>query len=293
MNRIRLLNIRALNAGNSIASYNMYVHRIIIKIANFLIIFSLRKKYSTARSNLDTSDVQHLSKFSNVWWEKGDLMKGLHALNQIRVPFIRDGLISSGVVKADVIQRAHVLKGINCLEIGCGAGILTEALARLEANVVGLEPSESLVEVARNHARKELKINYICSTIEEHSLERKEHYDCVVCSEVLEHVIDKKSFLKAALESLKPGGSFFVTTFNKTAASFFGGVLVAEYFLKLLPQDTHDWNQFISPAELEGMLKDLNCQTVLVNGFRYEFWNNTMKWQKSTAINYALHAIKE
>lgn len=220
-------------------------------------------------------------------------MKGLHALNQIRVPFIRDGLISTGVVKADKVQRADVLNGINCLEIGCGAGILTEALARLNANVVGLEPSESLIDVARNHVGKDLQIKYICSTMEEHSLEHKEHYDCVVCSEVLEHVIDKKSFLKASLESLKPGGSLFVTTFNKTAASLFGGVLIAEYFLKLLPQDTHDWNQFISPTELESMLKDLNCHTVLVNGFRYEFWNNTMKWQKSTAINYALHAVKQ
>jgi polyprenyldihydroxybenzoate methyltransferase/3-demethylubiquinol 3-O-methyltransferase len=252
-----------------------------------------RGNFSTSSNNVDSSDVQHLSNFSSVWWKKDDLMKGLHALNQIRVPFIRDGLISTGVVKTDLIQRADVLKGVKCLEIGCGAGILTESLARLKANVVGLEPSTSLVDVAQKHASKELQIQYICSTIEEHCLEHKDHYDCVICSEVLEHVVDKKSFLQASIETLKPGGSFFVTTFNKTTASLLGGVLVAEYFLKLLPQDTHDWNQFIAPAELESMLKDLNCQTVLVNGFRYEFWSNTMKWQKSTAINYALHAVKQ
>lgn len=253
--------------------------------------FSFRR-YSI-KNNVDAADISHLSNFSNVWWKKDDLMKGLHALNQIRVPFIRDGLISTGVIKKDKIQTSKVLSGIDCLEIGCGAGILTEALARLNANVVGLEPSESLAEVAKKHANKNLQIEYICSTIEDHCLSNKDKYDFVVCSEVLEHIIDKKSFLEASIKCLKPGGSFFVTTFNRTTASLIGGVFFAEYIFKLLPQDTHDWNQFISPTELENMLKDLNCQTVLINGFRYEFWSNTMKWQTNTSINYALHAVKQ
>lgn len=220
-------------------------------------------------------------------------MKGLHALNHIRVPFIRNGLISTGLVKKDKIRHANVLSGINILEIGCGAGILTEALARLKANVVGLEPSEALIEVAKNHANKNVHIDYICSTIEYHCKEHREKYDCIVCSEVLEHIIDKKSFLKASLDCLKPGGSFFVTTFNRTTASLIGGVFLAEYVFKLLPKETHDWNQFISPVELEDMLKNLNCHTVLINGFRYEFWKNEMKWQTNTSINYALHAVKQ
>lgn len=242
---------------------------------------------------MDTSDIEHLSKFSNVWWEKDNVMRGLHALNQIRVPFIRQGLISTGIVRHENLNRPDLLKGVNCLEIGCGAGVLTEALARLKANVVGLEPSNDLVNVARNHANKSLQIKYVCGNIEDHSLENRNFYDCVVCSEVLEHVIDKQSFLKASIDSLKPGGSFFVTTFNKTAASWFGGIVAAERILKLVPEDTHDWNQFISPSHLEDLLKNLNCQTILINGFRFEFWNNTMKWQKSTAINYALHAVKQ
>lgn len=220
-------------------------------------------------------------------------MKGLHALNQIRVPFIREQLIATRVIDEEKINKTDVFRGLNCLEVGCGAGVLTEALARLKANVVGLEPSEKLIETAKNHASKELKIKYICSTIEVHSLECKDFYDFIVCSEVLEHIVDKKSFLRAIIESLKPGGSLFVTTFNKTAASWLGGVIIAEYFLKILPQNTHDWNQFITPAELENMLKELNCQTVLIHGFRYEFWSNIMKWQKNTSINYALHALKK
>ena len=163
-------------------------------------------------------------------------MKGLHALNQIRVPLIRDGLFSTGTLRNENIRKSDVLKGIECLEIGCGAGVLTEALARLKANVVGLDPSEALLDVAKNHATEDLNIKYICSTIEDHSLGHKEFYDCVVVSEVLEHVVDKRSFLKAAVEALKPNGSIFVTTFNKTTASWLGGIIAAEYVLKLLPE---------------------------------------------------------
>jgi polyprenyldihydroxybenzoate methyltransferase/3-demethylubiquinol 3-O-methyltransferase len=221
-------------------------------------------------------------------------MKALHAINQLRVPLIRDGLITTGSVQLDNVNKSSVLNGIKILEVGCGAGILTEALAKLRASVVALDPSEKLLDAARAHMGDEKKfdVQYICATVEEHSEENRDKYDAVVASEVLEHVPDQISFLKECVNCLKPGGSIFVTTMNKTQASWLGGIVAAEYVLNLVPKGTHDFDKFISPTDVSKILSELNCSTILVHGFRYEFWRNVAKWQKYDGINYALHAVK-
>lgn len=221
-------------------------------------------------------------------------MKGLHSLNMIRVPFIRDGLISTGAVHESQINKTNVLAGLKILEVGCGAGILTDCLVKLQAKVTALDPSETLLSTAREHLtnRTDNEIEYTCDNIENHAKFNREKYDAVVASEVLEHVTDQKSFLKSCIETLKPGGSIFITTLNKSQASWLAGIIVAENVLNLIPKNTHDWNLFISPEEVEHILKDLNCSTVLIHGIRYEFWRNTCSWSSYTGINYALHAVK-
>jgi len=243
--------------------------------------------------NVNLEDVQHHSSFSSNWWDSNGPMKGLHALNQVRVPFIRDGLISTEAVAADRINKPNVLEGLKILEVGCGGGILTEALAKLRADIVALEPSEKLLEVANNRFIELKNVQLLGESIEQHSQSNAEKYDAVVASEVLEHVKDQRSFLESCVGSLKPGGSIFVTTMNKTNASWLGGIIAAEHVLKLVPQNTHDWNLFISPAEVEKILKDANCHTVLTHGIVYEFWRNTCRWSRCTDINYALHAVKD
>lgn len=244
--------------------------------------------------NVNLTDVQHHAELSNEWWDPNGPMKGLHAYNKLRVPLIRDGLISTGVIQDEKINKTNVLQGTKILEVGCGAGILTEALAKLKANVTALEPSEKLLSTAREHFQnlQGINVDYTCETIENHAENNKEKYDAVVASEVLEHVVDQKSFLKACVETLKPGGSIFITTLNKTQASWLGGIIMAEHVLDLVPKNTHDWNLFISPAQVEKILKELNCSTVLVHGMRYEFWRNSCEWSSCTDINYALQAVK-
>lgn len=221
-------------------------------------------------------------------------MKGLHAFNQIRVPLIRDGLISTGVIAEDKVNKTDVLQGMKILEVGCGGGILTAALAKLRANVTALEPSEKLLSTAHHHLKdvQNINVKFIGDIIENHAVGNQGKYDAVVASEVLEHVVDQKSFLKACVDTLKPNGSIFITTFNKTQASWLAGIIAAEHILNLVPKNTHDWELFISPGEVENILKDLNCSTVLVHGMRYEFWRNTCVWSSYTGVNYALHAIK-
>lgn len=240
---------------------------------------------------MNLADVQHHAEFSKDWWNPNGPMKGLHAINSLRVPLIRDGLISTGIVKNENVNKQNVLEGVKILEVGCGAGILTEALGKLKASVTAIDPSEELLETARNR-QAELKVEYICDTIENHAQTNQSKYDAVVASEVLEHVVDQKSFLNACVETLKPGGSIFITTFNKTQASWLAGIVAAEHILNLVPKNTHDWNLFVSPAEVQKILKQSNCSTVLVHGICYEFWRNTAVWTSCTKVNYALHAVK-
>lgn len=246
--------------------------------------------------NVDLREVDTLGKHSQEWWDPTGPLKGLHAMNALRVPLIRDGLISTGLVPKKQVHSPQVLDGLKILEVGCGGGILTEALARVRANIVGIDPGEKLIEVARNHANADKsiadRVQYFIETVEEHSAKHSEKYDAVVVSEVLEHVNDKSSFLEHCAAALRPGGSIFITTLNKTSASWLGGIVAAEYVLKLVPEGAHDWDKFISPVEVQRILKLFNCETILIHGMAYEFWRNNWVWCKNTEINYALQAVK-
>uniref|UniRef100_A0A182MYA7 Ubiquinone biosynthesis O-methyltransferase, mitochondrial n=1 Tax=Anopheles dirus TaxID=7168 RepID=A0A182MYA7_9DIPT len=251
----------------------------------------------TQYSNVDQREVENLSKQSTEWWDPHGPIRGLHAMNALRVPLIRDGLIATGAVEKDRIQKPNVLESLNILEVGCGGGILTEALARLHSTVVGIDPSEQLIGVATEHAKdnaslRKANIQYHVETIEQHAAKNAERYDAVVASEVMEHVNDKVAFIEQCLGALKPGGSMFITTISKTTPSWLGAIVAAEQIFHLVPEGTHDWDKFISPLDVQRILSSYNCNTILVHGMFYQFWSNQWCWTKNTDINYALHAVK-
>uniref|UniRef100_A0A336KST0 Ubiquinone biosynthesis O-methyltransferase, mitochondrial n=1 Tax=Culicoides sonorensis TaxID=179676 RepID=A0A336KST0_CULSO len=250
---------------------------------------------STSQS-IDHDDVKNLNNFSNDWWNSDGPLKALHSMNDIRVPFIRDGLISNKIVQKHNINTIRVLENVKILEVGCGGGILTEPLARLHGRVTGLDPGADLLKVAKEHLLldKELenRIQYCAETVEDHAKANVEKYDAVVASEVLEHVSNKAGFLEACIMALRPGGSLFLTTLNRTNLSWLLGILVAENVLNLLPPGTHSWDKFTTPEELERLLKDNNCSVSLIHGMKYEFWCNQWDWTECLEINYAVHAIK-
>nr|CAD7195487.1 unnamed protein product [Timema douglasi] len=258
-----------------------------------------------SQSTVDEDDVGNYSKLSDRWWDEGGEMRALHTMNTLRiyfysivcrVPFIRDGLISSGQTNPSFNETNHPLEGLKILEVGCGGGILTEPLARLGAEVTGVDASDSMIETAQLHANKDPEIasrlTYIHSTIEEHTSTHHEFYNAVIASEVLEHVTEKNLFVEACSSALKPSGSFFVTTLNRTMLTWVGGILLAEYVLRLLPQGTHDYNKCIHPHETQSLLSKHGCNTVLVHGMCYNFLSNQWKWSNNTVINYAVHTIK-
>uniref|UniRef100_A0A034WEJ4 Ubiquinone biosynthesis O-methyltransferase, mitochondrial n=1 Tax=Bactrocera dorsalis TaxID=27457 RepID=A0A034WEJ4_BACDO len=255
----------------------------------------------TQRTHTHTASTQkeidHHAKLSANWWDLNGPMQSLHKLNELRVPFIRDGITSRGNVDPKLINTTKVLQDQTILEVGCGGGILTEALARLNANVTGVDLGEDVIRTAREHLEihsPDLRNNvtYKIEPIEVHAKTKLNHYDAVVCSEVLEHIDDKAGFLTHCVHTLKPGGSIFITTMNKTIPLWIGGILLAENVFGIAPKNTHHWDKLASPLDVQRILSALGCQTVLTNGFTYNVCRRRWKWINTNVMCYALQAIK-
>ncbi|CAL7942304.1 unnamed protein product [Xylocopa violacea] len=242
------------------------------------------------KSTVDPVQVDRHSRLRDGWW---DSETALLKMNNIRVKFISDGLANVGLP-----QKCPYLplEGLQILDIGCGGGILSESLARIGADVTGIDASDNLIALAKEHATLDTsikgKLNYAQGAIEEYSENNKETFDAVVASEVIEHVNNKEMFLKYCIETLKPGGSIFITTFNKTLLSWFGGIIVAEHVLKIVPKGTHDWKKFTPPAEMQSLLEKYGCTTKLIHGMYYNPLMKKWLWANSMLIHYALHAVK-
>jgi len=252
------------------------------------VITSSRRSRSTT---VDTEEVKKFDSTSNEWWN-GKKYEMLHLFNSLRVPLIRDGILSVSKRSKNV---SDPLAGYRILDVGCGGGILSEPLARLGAEVTGLDPGAQNIEIAREHAAKDPEIserlNYICDTIENLTTSDS-GYDTVVSSEVVEHVKDVQTFVHSCVELTKSNGSLFFTTINRTNLSYFLSIIMAEYVMGLIPRGTHEWNKFVKPDELIAMLESMNCRIVSVEGITYNPIAKKFSWCKNSENWYALHAVK-
>jgi polyprenyldihydroxybenzoate methyltransferase / 3-demethylubiquinol 3-O-methyltransferase len=158
--------------------------------------------------NFEQHEIDHFSQYSDDWMDPNGTWKILHLMNRVRIPLVVDGLISAGKIDASKKKSQNALKGLKILDVGCGAGILTEALAYMHADMVGLDAADDLIVAAREHSKRlneatAKRISYVCDTIEEHADKYTGYYDVVVASEVVEHVNDKDSFLRGCAKALK------------------------------------------------------------------------------------------
>ncbi|XP_029306539.1 ubiquinone biosynthesis O-methyltransferase, mitochondrial [Cottoperca gobio] len=251
---------------------------------------------SASQTTVDPDEVRRFQSLASKWWDERGEFAALHAMNDLRVPFVRDNLLN--------VQRVRYpgkpLGGLRILDVGCGGGLLTEPLGRLGADVLGIDPVGDSISTAQLHSASDPdlreRICYRACTLEELSAEEEEqgasHFDAVVASEVVEHLADLETFAFCCSHVLKPGGSLFITTLNKTNLSYMLGIVVAEQLLRIVPSGTHDWEKFISPVELERLLESNGFSVQSVQGMLYNPVSGAWSWTNSTAINYALHAVK-
>lgn len=241
---------------------------------------------STAREHDDTfSDANfsqvELDKFGALahrWWDAEGPQKALHALNPARLGY--------------VAARA-TLREADALDVGCGAGLLSEALAGEGAHVTGLDLSPELVKVARLHGLESgVKVDYRLQSVESLAAEQPGSFDVITCMEMLEHVPDPGSIIRACATLLRPGGRLFVSTLNRTPAAFALAIVGAEYVAGLLPKGTHQYRDFIRPSELSAWLREAGLQLEDVSGLMYEPWRNAARIIARTDVNYLACALK-
>lgn len=236
-------------------------------------------------SSIDEKEVEKFSTHANRWWS----FKGPVTLLHKQGPSIRIPLLTE-----ELRVRGKTLSGLKLLDVGCGAGISCESFAMLEMDVTGIDPAFKLIEAAKEHLalHDDLKVNYICDTVENHCINNKETYDVVVMFDVAEHVADLRSILKASIETLKPGGSILIATWNRTFIGWFYGIFILETIFGIIPRGTHSHSMFVKPSEIDEILKENNCKTVSVRGIWYGFFKQDWYFTKSDKLFYALHAIK-
>ena len=241
---------------------------------------------AAARSGSGSVDPAEIAKFeamADAWWDPTGKFKPLHRLNPVRIRFIRDRLAAS--LGRDP-EEPEPLRGLSILDIGCGGGLLAEPLSRLGAEVTGIDAAERNIAIARRHAEAVgAGVTYLpCSA--EDLAEQGAKFDAVLAMEIVEHVADLDAFFQAASGMLKPGGTMFVATLNRTVKSFAFAIVGAEYVLRWLPRGTHDWRRFMRPSELARRLRAHGLEMKELAGVAYSPIGDTFSISRDCGVNY-------
>jgi 2-polyprenyl-6-hydroxyphenyl methylase / 3-demethylubiquinone-9 3-methyltransferase len=228
--------------------------------------------------NVDAAEIARFQSAASRWWDPEGEMRPLHDLNPVRLQYV---------------ERPGPLAGRAVVDVGCGGGLLAEAMARKGAHVVGLDLADDLLSVAKLHALESgVSIDYRIETAEAHALEHAGQYDVVTCMEMLEHVPDPASVIEALATLVKPGGHVFVSTLNRTPRAYLMAILGAEYVLRLLPAGTHTYEKFIRPSELTAWAREAGLVEVDIAGLNYDPFARTARLTDDATVNYLMHFDK-
>ncbi|MBN8716855.1 MAG: bifunctional 2-polyprenyl-6-hydroxyphenol methylase/3-demethylubiquinol 3-O-methyltransferase UbiG [Xanthomonadales bacterium] len=233
---------------------------------------------SAASGNFAQAELDKFDALAQRWWDPDGPQKALHALNPARLGY--------------VAQRI-ALRDAAVLDVGCGGGLLSEAMAATGARVTAIDLAPGLLKVARLHGLESgVKVDYRQATVEALAGELPGAFDAVTCMEMLEHVPDPGSVVRACAVLLKPGGRLLLSTLNRTPAAFALAIVGAEYIARLLPTGTHQYRDFIKPSELARLLRDAGLVLEDVSGLLYEPWRNAARIVRRIDVNYLACARK-
>ncbi len=229
--------------------------------------------------NADPRELEKFSALAHRWWDPGSEFKPLHQINPLRLDWI-DGLAP--------------LAGKSALDIGCGGGILAEAMAKRGARVTGIDLSEKALKVAQLHLlESKIAVAYEAISAEDLAARSPVAYDVVTCMELLEHVPDPASTVRACAQLAHPGGHVFFSTINRNLKSYLFAVIGAEYVLKLLPKGTHDYARFVKPSELARHCRDSGLAVRGIVGMTYNPFSRSYALGSDADVNYLVHCARE
>jgi len=224
------------------------------------------------------ADAEEVAKFESLadqWWDREGPLKTLHEINPLRLDYID--------------QRAS-LAGARVLDVGCGGGILSEAMARQGAAVVGIDLAQASLDVATTHARETgVNSQYLCVAAERLADEQPDNFDIVTCLELLEHVPDPENIVNACARMVRPGGSVFFSTINRNLKSFLMAIVGAEHILRMVPKGTHEYEKLIRPSELAAWCRGAELELHDVTGLHFNPLTQTYSLGGNVDVNYFAH----
>ena len=237
---------------------------------------SIKKAASrVTHSNIDQAELNKFSELASQWWDPTGKFRPLHDINPLRLALVDE--TSGGI------------KGKRAIDIGCGGGLVSEGLARMGAQVTGVDMATKALAVAKLHALEaNVVVDYCESTAEAMATELPEQFDVVTCLEMLEHVPDPASVVAACAKLAKPGATLYFSTISRTPKAYALTVLGAEYILGLLPKGTHEYGKFLKPSELVNFTRSAGLQLVEMRGMDYNPFTHVAKWKNDTTVNYLI-----
>jgi 2-polyprenyl-6-hydroxyphenyl methylase/3-demethylubiquinone-9 3-methyltransferase len=234
-------------------------------------------------SSVEPAEVERFSRLAAEWWNPQGKFAVLHKFNPVRLAYIREQ-VTARFARDPFAGKPYA--GLDILDIGCGGGLLSEPMARLGGRVTGIDPSEKNIKTAVTHANEQaLEIDYRAATAEMLAVGNR-RFDVILNMEVIEHVNEPAQFVRTCASLLKPGGLMFIATINRTLKSFGFAIVGAEYILGWLPRGTHQWENFITPTELDGYLAAAGLHPIETTGVIYNPLTGAWRRSRDTDVNY-------
>ncbi|MGL4233426.1 MAG: bifunctional 2-polyprenyl-6-hydroxyphenol methylase/3-demethylubiquinol 3-O-methyltransferase UbiG [Casimicrobium sp.] len=229
--------------------------------------------------NTDPAELAKFSELASQWWDPNGKFRPLHDINPLRLELID--------------KTVGGLKNKRTIDIGCGGGLVSEGMAKMGANVIGVDMAGKALSVAKLHALESgTNVDYREATAEQMAEEMPGQFDVVTCLEMLEHVPDPKSVVAACATLAKPGAHLFFSTISRTPKAYLFAVLGAEYVMNLLPKGTHEYAKFLKPSELIGFAERAGLTLADLRGMDYSPFTHVAKWQQDTNVNYIISCKK-